>query len=120
MKRVWFAVLFIVLCVGLAAYEQVYVRNCCERMISILGEAQQFEKEKNSELRDKKIDELQKYWKKHNDFLFVFSESGGLDDLAGHIRSLKEAHNMKSALAETKALVKIYYENEKVSFSNVL
>ena len=120
MKRVWFAVIFIVLSIGLCVYEQYYVKSSCDNMIAIIDEAQEFEKAKDKENRDKKIDEIQSYWKKCNDFLFAFSEHGGLDDLAEHIRSLKEAHNMKSALAETKALLKIYSENEKISFSNIL
>ena len=120
MKRVWFAFVFIALCTGLCIYEQCYVKNCCENMISILEQAQECEKKKDSKGRNEKIDELQGYWKKRNDFLFAFSEHGGLDELAENIRSLKMAHNMKSALAETKALVNIYYENEKISFSNVL
>ena len=120
MKRVWFAVVFIALCIGLSVYEQCYVKTSCENMIMILEQAQRFEKEKNENGRNQKIEELQSYWKKRNDFLFAFSEHGGLDELAENIRSLKEAHNMKSALAETKALVKIYYENERISFSNVL
>ena len=120
MKRVWFAVIFILLCAGLCVYEQCYVKNCCENMVAILEEAQEFEKAKDKENRDKKIDELQKYWQEKNDFLFAFSEHSTLDDLAKNIRSLKAAHSMKSALEETKALVRIFYEDERISFSNVL
>ena len=38
MKRVWFAVIFILLCAGLCVFEQIYVRDCCENMISVLEE----------------------------------------------------------------------------------
>ena len=120
MKRVWFAVIFILLSIGLCVYEQCYVKTSCENMIAILEEAQEYEKAKDETNRDKKIDELQKYWQKKNDFLFAFSEHSTLDNLALNIRSLKAAHSMKSSLEETKALVLIFCENEKISFSNVL
>ena len=120
MKRIWFALVFVVLCASFCVFEQAYVKDCCDNMTAILTQAQKYEKENNKTLRNEKIEELQNYWQKKNDFLFAFSEHGGLDELAENIRSLKMAHNMKSALAETKALVGIYYENEKLSFSNVL
>ena len=119
MKRVWFAVLFIVLCLGLCVLEQIYVNNSCKELISMIEQAQIYEKEKNKQGLDAEIEEIQSYWKRKNDILFIFSEHETLDELALNIRSLKEAHNMKSALAETKTLVMIYYENERIALSNV-
>ncbi|MBQ9531117.1 MAG: DUF4363 family protein [Eubacterium sp.] len=120
MKRVWFAVVFILLSAGLCIYEQYYVKTSCENMIQILEQAQEFEEAKDSENRNKKIDELQSYWKSRNDFLFAFSEHSTLDELAQYIRSLKAAHSMKSSLEETKALVLVFYEDARISFSNIL
>ena len=119
MKRIWFAILFIILCAGLCAYEQVYIKTTSTELISMLEQAQEYDKKDNSEKRDEKIKEIQKYWEEKNDFLFTFSEHETLDELALNIRSLKEAHNTKSALAETKALVIIFYEDQKISPANI-
>ncbi len=120
MKRVWFAVAFILLSAGLCIYQQCYVKTSCEKMFVILEEAQKFENAKDKDNRNKKIEELQRYWSARNNFLFAFSEHSTLDELAKNIRSLKAAHSMKSSLEETKVLVLIFYENERISFSNIL
>ncbi len=119
MKRVWFAFGFIILSVLLCVYEQGYVKNTCEEMTSILVEAQIAEETKNDRVRDEKIKELQDYWKRKNDFLFMFSEHGGLDELGGAIRSLERAHNMRSEIEETRNKVVVYYENERITFANI-
>jgi len=119
MKRVWFAVAFIFLCIGLCMFEQIYVSNSCTELVSMIEQAQKYEKEKDKSNLNKEIKRIQDYWKRKNDILFIFSEHQTLDELALNIRTLKEAHNMKSALAETKTLVIIYYENEKIALSNV-
>ena len=119
MKRVWFAVVFIALCAGLCVFEQIYVQKSCTELINLIEQAQELEEAKQSDKRDRKIDEIQEYWKQKNNFLFTFSEHETLDDLALNIRSLKEAHNMKSELSQTKTLVIIYYENERITLANV-
>ena len=119
MKRVWFAVIFITLCAALCTYQQAYVKESCDYMEALLDDAQRFEEVKSEKERDEKINELQEYWKKKNDFLFIFSEHQTIDELALNIRSLDKAHNMKSALAETKTLVIIYYENERITLANI-
>ena len=120
MKRVWFAVAFLALCIGLCVFEQNYVGKCCEDMISIINQAIVYENADESDKCDAKIDELQKYWIEKNDVLFIFSEHDGLDELAESIRTLNMTDDKNSALAKTKALVKIYYENERMALSNVL
>ena len=119
MKRVWFAVVFILLCSALCIYQQGYVKRCCGELIYMLEQAQELEEAKKDDELILKIDEIQKYWKQKNDFLFVFSEHSDIDEIALYIRSLKEAHNMKSALSETKTLVIIYYENERITLANI-
>jgi hypothetical protein len=119
MKRVWFAVVFIALCAGLCIYQQSYVKQCCGELASMLQQAQKYEENgEDSELKEQ-ISRIQKYWIKHNDFLFIFSEHETLDDLAYNIRSLDKAHNMKSALAETRTLVIVFYENERITPANI-
>ena len=119
MKRVWFAIVFILLSAGLCIFQQGYVKQSCSELVLMIEQAQEYEKAKDKENLTKKIDEIQKYWKRKNDLLFIFSEHEDIDALALNIRSLKEAHNMKSALSETKTLVIIYYENERVTLANV-
>ena len=120
MNRVWIAVVFIAVCIGLCVFEQNYVCKSCDKMLSMINQAQEYENAEQSEKSDKKIAELQKYWLKRNDVLFIFSEHDGLDELAESIRTLNMTDDKKSALAKTKALVKIYYENERIALSNVL
>ena len=119
MKRVWIAVALIILSGFLCAFERIQVDKTCNQLISMLEQAQEYEQADEKELRDKKIDEIQEYWNKNNNLIYVFSEHGGLDELAKNIRSLRQAHNMKSALAETKTLVIVFYENEKLTLANI-
>ena len=119
MKRVWFAIVFVVLCIGLCVFQQGYVKQCCGELGSMLELAQKYEENGEEAALKEQINKIQKYWIKRNDFLFIFSEHGTLDELAFNIRSLDKAHNMKSALAETKTLVIIYYENERITLANI-
>lgn len=107
MKRIWIAILLISLAVGLCVYEQYEVREFCNTMESLA------QSEDLSGIKD--------YWRKHNDKIYIFSSHDMLDEIAKSVEMLSDEKNSdtKNALNELRAFVKSYYENQKLSPSNI-
>lgn len=118
MKRIWFAIFFIVLCAGICVGEQVYVKNVYEHLNDEISKASEYED--FNDLVDS-IKDIKEYWNAKNDLLFIISEHAILNDLSTKINSLDPKNKeIKSALAEAKALNYAFYENRKLKLSNIL
>lgn len=119
MKRIWFSVAFLTIVVGLCVYEQIYVKNVADQMHSRI-EAIQKADHIDIELKDD-IDDLQKYWHKNHKVLLLSCDHSTIDEIEVALYELeyKEDEEIKSALADAKALTKNLYDNEKLSFGNV-
>ena len=72
--------------------------------------------------RDKKeINALKLYWRAHNDTLYAMSNHDALDGLATAIEALDpESDDFEEQLNEIIAMTKVYYENQRSTFSNIL
>ena len=120
MKRLWYAVIFLcvtaVLCVG----EQRYVESFYDDMNACITAAESAVKNKNREEYKKATAEIEKLWRDKNDLLYATGEHSALDGIAVLVRSMpydeneeiKELHSLRAQLFS-------YYQNEKISLSNV-
>ena len=68
MKRIWIAVVLLILSAGLCTYEQIYIEDFCDKMVYM------------TEHED--TDGIKKLWKEKNDTIYIFSEHDMVDDLA--------------------------------------
>ena len=64
---------------------------------------------------------IKDYWRKHNDKIYIFSSHDMLDEIAQCVEMLpdKKDDNTKNALNELRAFIRSYYENQKLSPSNI-
>lgn len=122
MKRIWFAVAFIVISFAACIFEQIYIDNVFDIIAVKLDSAQEYAEDKDTKNMKKEIDELTSYWEKCHVVLCSISEHNDIDELSTTIKSLntKNGDEIKNALDETKARIDIYYENQKLSFANIL
>ena len=121
MKRIWFAVIFLALTAVLCVCEQCFIADFYKEMNESITTAESAIKQSDKEEYKKAADEMSALWKKKNDILYAVGEHAKLDDIALQINSLpyengeelKELHSLRAQLYD-------YYENEKISFSNIL
>ena len=107
MKRIWIAIFLITLAVGLCVYEQYEVKEFCDKMEAL---------SQNEDLSG-----IKEYWRKTNDRIYIFSSHDTLDEIAQCVEMLpdKKDENTKNALNELRAFIRSYYENQKISPSNI-
>ncbi|MBE6719904.1 MAG: DUF4363 family protein [Ruminococcaceae bacterium] len=121
MKRLWFAIVFLVLAAVLCTGEQMYICDVYTQMNEKINAAETALTKNDKKEYIKKTDEIAELWDSKNDLLYAVSEHGVLDTLAVQIRSMpygegdetKELHSLKAQLFA-------YYENERISLSNLL
>lgn len=107
MKRIWIAAILIVISLTLCATEQIKVKNFYQTIYTLADEGSP--------------KELKEYWEAKNDSVYVFSNHDMLDELAQSIEALDGEKNEQTdpALDVIKAIVKVYYENQRITMSNI-
>lgn len=107
MKRIWIALLLIGFAVGICIYEQYEVKEFCDEMERLV--------------QSEDLTGIKDYWRKHNDKIYIFSSHDMLDEIAQCVEMLPDEKDSdtKNALNELRAFVKSYYENQKLSPSNI-
>lgn len=105
MKRIWIAIVFLAIAIGTGIGEQVYI----EKTYTTINEM----------LDNEDTDELVDYWHRRNNIIYAFSDHKVLDTLTEAINELETAEDKKYALTEIRAITKTYYENQRISFSNI-
>lgn len=117
MKRIWFAVTFILIAISACIGEQMYVKQVYNELNSKISEAEQCETYEDLEGA---VNSIQSYWDKNNDLLFTIADHGVLDDLGAEIRALDAYdEDIEGTLSELKAVNKVFYENQKVTMANI-
>lgn len=105
MKRIWFAVIFLALSVGICATEQIYLESTYKAICSYVDN------------EDEKA--IIDYWNSRNDILYAFSDHRTLDSLSEAVNELEDGEDKKIALNKIRAISKAYYENQRITFSNI-
>lgn len=113
MKRIWFAIVFLTICIVLCVFEQGYIKNVHHGLNSKIVAA---EKEPNKE----NISEIKKYWKKTNFLLNTLCDSSTLNELNSEIIYLDmEDENIGASLAKVRCINDSYYQAQKLNFANI-
>lgn len=121
MKRLWFAVIFLIIagimCYGEQAYIGCFYRDISER----ISTAEAALENNDIKLYESSTRDIEKLWNDKNDFLYAFGEHAKLDGIAVSIRSMPYAGGEEiKELRSLKAQLYAYWENERISLSNVL
>lgn len=107
MKRIWIALALIIITISCCISEQNYVKNFYLNIDTLAQE--------------QKPRELKQYWNEKNDTVYIFSPHDMLDELAQEINALDDemSEDTKKALTEIRATSKVYYENQRITLSNI-
>lgn len=107
MKRIWIAVVLIALTVTCCISEQIYVKNFYTTIDTLA--------------KEERPKELKEYWKEKNDTAYIFSPHDMLDELAQSINALDDDPNAetKKDLNYVRSINKVYYENQRITPSNI-
>ena len=117
MKRLWFAIIFISICLAICLAEQHYIKDFYNEMNGRIEQAIVYSDNKDERL-DSQIKDIKEYWYKHNDLIFTLTNHEVLDDLSAVIRSLDTKHADES-LRKAKATLEVFYENQRITLSNI-
>ena len=97
--------------------EQHYITRFYGDMSERIETAVSYDKTDDERLRGA-IYEIKDYWLKNNDLIFVLTSNGVLNDLSSHLRALDETEPGDD-LYKVQALLDIFYENQKISPTNI-
>lgn len=112
MKKIWIAIALISISLGLCIWEQNEISSFCNTVDAYC----------QSENYNQSVKEITKLWNEKNNTLYAFSQHDLLEHLAENIEQLsskKEKDEIKSALSEIRAQNNVYYQNHKMTFSNI-
>lgn len=121
MKRVWFAVIFLGITAMLCVKEQCYIRDFNAEFDEKITAAEECIKRSDSDGLNECIEDIQSYWADNNDLLFIICNHDTPDELGLRIRALStESDIIGDALYDIKALNAVLYEDQRITFSNIL
>lgn len=105
MKRIWIAVVFLAISVSFCITEQFFINTSYSQIVNYIDQGDS--------------DKLLEYWGKRNDMLYAFTDHKMLDSLSDSINSLKDTDEKEKTMIEIKAKAKTFYENQRITFSNI-
>lgn len=117
MKRIWFAIIFLAISVGLSASEQMYVKKVYNDLNTMISEYSEY-----NDFADmlKGISNIEEYWDANNDLLFSIEDSNTLDDLGFAIYKLEaNKANYKKTMKEIEMISRFFYRNQRVTLANI-
>lgn len=114
MKRVWIAIVLIFVSIILCFWEQMEIKSFCDTVASLTSE------EKIKNFPNDSAREIKKLWDEKNDTLYAFSQHDLLEHLAENIEQLEsDGIELERRLYEIRAQNNVYYENHRMTFSNI-
>lgn len=117
MKRIWFAVAFLIIAAIACVFEQYNINSFCNKTEELTDAAIIALKNGDNEKYDEAVNGLLDFWNEKNDLLFALSGHVLLDELSIKINSLK---NRSEHIYDVKAVLRAYRENGIVKLSNIL
>ena len=116
MKRVWFAVIFILLTTLACFYEQCYMKDFCKELTDYSETAIKAADNNDGKGYENSVERIKDCWKKRNDLAYCISNHVLLDELSFRINSAKY---IKPSVYEIKAVIYAIYENSRIKLSNI-
>ena len=113
MKRIWFAVIFMLLCAASCAGEQIYLTDT-------YGEICEITQAVSKKPSKKGVEEIKRFWNKNDSIYYIIWDHSAVNDLALAINALdSDSDEIKKDLADIKNAGKALYDNERLSFDNI-
>ena len=94
MKRIWFAIVFLIVSVALCTGEQCYVKQVHGNINTRVEQAiEQLENKDKQQLKSS-VKGIKEYWERYNNLLFALSDHGVLDSTKCFMKTKKSVQQM--------------------------
>lgn len=125
MKRIWYAVAFLILTLTLCTYEQIFLNNSCQKAISYSYEIEKEIEKNNFKEAEELCVKAEENWKKSYDILSMMidhnilsNENLGYKVLFDTIKN-NDTEESLEALREIRSNAELIVSLCEISFSNI-
>lgn len=124
MKKLYIAIAFLIIALGLCAFEQYTVQSAYHQTTEYIDNAMEGLEKNNYKAVEKSCDMLSKYWNKKYPIMTAMIDHGPLDDASVTINSLNDLAKNKSDELETQLItaknqMKNIHDNQCITFGNI-
>lgn len=124
MKKLYIAIAFLIIALGLCVFEQYTVQSAYHQTTEYIDNAMEGLEKNNYKAVEKSCDMLSKYWNKKYPIMTAMIDHGPLDDASVTINSLNDLAKNKSDELETQLItaknqMKNIHDNQCITFGNI-
>lgn len=124
MKKLYIAIAFLIIALGLCVFEQYTVQSAYHQTTEYIDNAMEGLEKNDYKAVEKNCDMLSKYWNKKYPIMTAMIDHGPLDDASVTINSLNDLAKNKSDELETQLItaknqMKNIHDNQCITFGNI-
>lgn len=124
MKKLYIAIAFLIIALGLCFFEQYTVQSAYHQTTEYIDNAMEGLEKNDYKAVEKSCDMLSKYWNKKYPIMTAMIDHGPLDDASVTINSLNDLAKNKSDELETQLItaknqMKNIHDNQCITFGNI-
>ena len=124
MKKLYIAIAFLIIALGLCVFEQYTVQSAYHQTTEYIDNAMEGLEKNDYIAVEKSCDMLSKYWNKKYPIMTAMIDHGPLDDASVTINSLNDLAKNKSDELETQLItaknqMKNIHDNQCITFGNI-
>lgn len=124
MKKLYIAIAFLIIALGLCVFEQYTVQSAYHQTTEYIDNAMEGIEKNDYKAVEKSCDMLSKYWNKKYPIMTAMIDHGPLDDASVTINSLNDLAKNKSDELETQLItaknqMKNIHDNQCITFGNI-
>ena len=124
MKKLYIAIAFLIIALGLCVFEQYTVQSAYHQTTEYIDNAMEGLEKNDYKAVEKSCDMLSKYWNKKYPIMTAMIDHGPLDEASITINSLNDLAKNKSDELETQLItaknqMKNIHDNQCITFGNI-
>lgn len=124
MKKIYIAIVFLIICAGVCIFEQVTINKVYNEATEIINTAIDFNEEKDFESAKNQCKNLRDTWSKSYPYLSAMIDHAQLDSASAAIKSTNDISKenkdeLSEKLIEAKNEIQILKENQSITLGNI-
>ncbi len=124
MKKIYIAVVFLIICTGVCVFEQVTINNVYTKTSEIINTALELNERKKFEESKEECKKLRKVWQGKYPYLSAMIDHAQLDSANLAIKATKDIRKddedeLSEKLIDAKNEIKILKENQSITLGNI-
>lgn len=124
MKKIYIAVIFLIICTGVCVFEQVTINNVYTKTSEIINTALELNERKKFEESKEECKKLRKVWQSKYPYLSAMIDHAQLDSANLAIKATKDIRKddedeLSEKLIDAKNEIQILKENQSITLGNI-